>query len=121
MNKIKVYAPAGAMGKCEYDTALDTMLRKVAEAAGNPEDWNEKYGTLFENDIFRMHPYCWCDRDECKWCREVDPSPNFEYKPTGFKVWWYKYIGRETEASERYSKESIEHILDRCVKSVKKK
>jgi hypothetical protein len=26
------------------------------------------YGVDFENDIFRMRPYCWCDRDDCAWC-----------------------------------------------------
>lgn len=26
------------------------------------------YGAAFENDVFMMHPYCWCERDDCLWC-----------------------------------------------------
>lgn len=26
------------------------------------------YGSEFENDVFMMHPYCWCERDDCDWC-----------------------------------------------------
>lgn len=98
------------------------------------------YGAIFENDIFTMHPFCWCEKHECLWCKSCecsgvwrdksgvehesyedgrewvlkqackwyDPSnpdgsdhaktlPNFHFKPSGFKVWWYKYIGRGME------------------------
>src|ERR1700674_4892859 len=27
------------------------------------------YGANFENDTFMMHRYCWCEREECLWCR----------------------------------------------------
>lgn len=26
------------------------------------------YGSDFENEVFMMHPYCWCDQEECPWC-----------------------------------------------------
>lgn len=26
------------------------------------------YGVDYENDVFKMHPYCWCERDTCLWC-----------------------------------------------------
>jgi len=26
------------------------------------------YGVEFENDVFLMHPFCWCDKDDCPWC-----------------------------------------------------
>lgn len=26
------------------------------------------YGANFENDVFMMHRYCWCERDDCLWC-----------------------------------------------------
>ena len=78
------------------------------------------YGARYENDVFMMHPYCWCERPECPWCRECEcelepaPSyavakecencknpkelaPNFHHKKTGLKVWWYKWIGRGME------------------------
>ena len=26
------------------------------------------YGAVFENAMFAMHPYCWCEQDTCPWC-----------------------------------------------------
>lgn len=26
------------------------------------------YGANFENDVFMIHRYCWCERDDCPWC-----------------------------------------------------
>jgi hypothetical protein len=26
------------------------------------------YGVTFENEVFSMHPYCWCEQDACAWC-----------------------------------------------------
>lgn len=53
------------------------------------------YGCDFETPVFRMHPYCWCDRDECPWCN--GSAPNYLHKPSGATVHWYKYIGRSME------------------------
>jgi hypothetical protein len=74
------------------------------------------YGVSYENDVFMMHPFCWCEKDDCGWCAgigampkllrdvynvkyaESERLPNFLYKPTGYKLWWYKYIGRGEES-----------------------
>jgi len=53
------------------------------------------YGARVDNDVFMMHPFCWCDKDDCPWC-ESD-APNFHHKASGFEVRWYKYIGRSQE------------------------
>jgi hypothetical protein len=26
------------------------------------------YGVTYENNTFMMHPFCWCDQDDCDWC-----------------------------------------------------
>ena len=26
------------------------------------------YGAWVDNDVFGMHPYCWCAQDDCPWC-----------------------------------------------------
>ncbi|MEH0110812.1 hypothetical protein V6N00_13960 [Tersicoccus sp. MR15.9] len=26
------------------------------------------YGVEFENATFMMHPFCWCEQDDCPWC-----------------------------------------------------
>lgn len=73
------------------------------------------YGVDFENDTFMMHPFCWCEKEDCGWCGEIgampqimrevfnakysesERLPNFLYKPTNTRIWWYKYIGRGME------------------------
>jgi hypothetical protein len=53
----------------EYDSPIDSLIRKIAEACPHEKiDWVEKYGAKFENDTFLMRPYCWCDESECLWC-----------------------------------------------------
>lgn len=82
------------------------------------------YGVNHETAEFAMHRFCWCEKQrECPWCAGCDceptctglcalkmppqewiekhgfvvdwGAPNFWHKPTGMKVWWYKYIGRD--------------------------
>lgn len=26
------------------------------------------YGANYENDVFMMHRFCWCEREDCPWC-----------------------------------------------------
>lgn len=90
------------------------------------------YGVEFENETFMMHPFCWCGEKDCGWCSNVgampqlireamgikykdsDRLPNFLYKPTQAKVWWYKYIGRGMEQSGDLPK----NWLKECKKSL---
>lgn len=57
------------------DIALDLvrltlLLETVAGASqrGGGLGGSYGYGCSFENTVFGMHPYCWCDRDDCQWC-----------------------------------------------------
>lgn len=72
------------------------------------------YGVNYENDTFMMHSFCWCDNDDCKWCGEEN-APNFLYKPTGAKIWWYKWIGRDQIIEGKLPRD----WLKSCKKSVK--
>ena len=38
------------------------------------------YGVDYENDVFAMFKYCWCDQDDCPWC--AGDAPNFLHKKT---------------------------------------
>lgn len=74
------------------------------------------YGENYENDVFMMHRYCWCEMSDCPWCRSCDcmdaeqcatscksnipAAPNFLHKASGATVHWYKYIGRDMQVSE---------------------
>lgn len=37
------------------------------------------YGADYENDVFAMHPYCWCERADCEWCRACECDYEYEY------------------------------------------
>ena len=71
---------------------------KTGEESGYGLGGQYGYGENFENDVFMMHRYCWCEREDCKWCN--GDAPNFLHKPTGSTVTWYKYIGRGMEFGE---------------------
>ena len=149
---------------------------KLADASGYGLGGEFGYGVDFENDVFMLHRFCWCEKDHCLWCmgcdcpegariphyfidnREVtfrqwldffninvptvdNPdwrtisdqinrrrstsvdeheellcdfctgrhevyklsgqkqvvAPNFWHKESGFRVWWYKWIGRDNK------------------------
>lgn len=115
-DEITIIMPAGALGANEHDDALDTALRKIAVAASkdSKREWADKYGTCFENDVFMIHNFCWCEQESCGWCGEEN-NPNFHYKPNDFMVWWYKYIGRSTETEGEID---IEKMMKHCLESL---
>ena len=94
---IKVFYPA------TEDTDLSNKLReltkllkdKFSDCPSGGFGGAYGYGYNYENDVFMMHEFCWCEEDNCKWCSYNEP--NFIFKPTNAKVWWYKYIGRSQE------------------------
>lgn len=73
------------------------------------------YGVDFENDIFMMHPFCFCESPSCNWCEEE--YPNFLHKKSNFKVHWYKWIGRSNEV---YNENKVEwsSIFKECLSSI---
>lgn len=68
------------------------------------------YGIDYENDVFMMHPFCWCESYDCLWCAE--DKENFLYKPTNFKMWWYKYIGRDERTEGKLPKDWFQKCID---------
>lgn len=67
----------------------------------------------FENDTFIIRPYYWGDEED------IAELPNFEYKPTGFTISWYKYPMRDAYASHDISTEEFIAILKACENSLK--
>jgi len=53
------------------------------------------YGANYENAVFMLHRYCWCEKPHCNWCS--GKSPNFRHKQSGLEIKWYKWIGRSME------------------------
>jgi len=121
---IKMFAPSGMFGASENDSVLDIVLRKISAAAGNSNDWPEKYGANFDNDIFHMHTECYCGNEDCQYCwdesEKGERTANFIHKPSGFKVWWYKYISRDTKTNMEITVDELKKIEVDCINSVKK-
>jgi hypothetical protein len=50
------------------------------------------YGADFENDVFLMHHFCWCESPECPWCAGCycadNDWRNGEKSPEGEKCDW---------------------------------
>lgn len=89
------------------------------------------YGANFENKIFMLHRYCWCELDDCPWCggdaspfaqsRDLggDPTgraPNFQHKKSDSRIYWYKYIGRGMEIE---LKAEWKMIISECMESLR--
>ncbi len=90
--------------ECSNDD-ISEGLRTITKAIHDKKLAHEVYGVLggefgygrdFENEVFKMHPYCWCDSEDCKWCGDEN-APHFLHKASGSTVHWYKYIGRGME------------------------
>lgn len=71
----------------------------------------------YENDVFVMRTYCWCDghfvghEDNC--------PPNFIHKSTGMEVSWYKYNGRGVTSNVNWIPSITWHrIVNECIESV---
>lgn len=45
-------------------------------------------------------------------------APNFWHKPSGFKVWWYKWIGRDMEYNREITEGEWKAIFEDCVRSL---
>ena len=70
----------------------------------------------FENDVFAMRTYCWCDGEGE---HEESCPPNFEYKPTGVQISWYKHAGRGITCNrEEPSMIRWCEVLSECVASI---
>jgi hypothetical protein len=116
---IQIVMPSGMMGPRENDL-IEAIIRAVAESHADRGEWAEKYGARVDNEVFSMHPFCWCEKDDCKYCwdeSEKGPrAPNFHYKPTDFRVSWYKYIGRGMEMNREVGAYECLRIFNDCLK-----
>ena len=66
----------------------------------------------YENDVFAVRPYYWGDDPD-----EME-KPNFEYKPTGLTISWYKYPMRDAYINQDINMYEFREILEACEKSM---
>ena len=92
------------------DPFCDFLHRNGFDMYGYYERGSER---CFENNVFVVRPYYWGHAEE------IADLPNFEYKPTGFTISWYKYPLRDAYASHNISTKEFMRILKECEKSMK--
>lgn len=73
------------------------------------------YGVDFENDVFMIHPFCWCFKEECLWCS--NKKPNFLHKNSESEITWYKWIGRDMKIK---CNKNWDEIMKECISSISK-
>lgn len=94
----------------------DKLVKKLCKKFGIA--WNSGKGSA-------VHCTCNYEKKASKWENEnfhkkgcPTIRPNFVYKPTGFEVRWYKYIGRSQEFN-KISKKEWAKIMKECLNSLK--
>jgi hypothetical protein len=113
--------------KVFYDTGYDEM--QVCK-------WDTSEYRKAEREFYRKikirNQRCSQTKDDiCDFCKHEgiykrfggDPyklgAPHFWYKPTNFKVWWYKYIGRDMQYNRNITEKQWTDISKECIKSLK--
>ena len=91
------------------DIFCDFLDKCGFDSYGYKNDLEER---CFENDTFIVRPYYWGDDED------IANLPNFEYKPIGFTISWYKYPMRNAYASHNITTQEFEQILCRCSDSM---
>lgn len=73
----------------------------------------------FENDTFVMRTYCWCDGEILG--HEIGCPPNFEHKPSGLQISWYKNAERGVTANQSAPTAICWwRVLNECVESIER-
>lgn len=110
---------------CEYNMSagVEDMIAAIGEilveekiVEANPCDNIGCVGN-FENNVFVIRGYCWCDGDLVG--HENGCPPNFEFKPTKFCADWYKYLGRGSSQSAKLKRKDVEEMRKMCLDSLK--
>ena len=117
-------------GECEVSRGLQDLFCGFLESMGfDGYGFRKDHdGFVFENDVFRIHPYWW---NECQcpgWDSDegaskhlpdcFQESPNFTFKPTGLTISWYKYPFRDSYSSEPLDARKLARVMEACAASL---
>jgi len=112
------FSNGGAFSKCLSPKTLKALwaIGKEVErrklCSGNP---TMNVGDSYENAVFKMRAYCWCDGDRAG--HENGCPPNFEWRD--FKATWYKHAGRSNSQNRQLTDVEIAEMLSECMESMK--
>lgn len=89
----------------------------------------KKYGLSFPSGCV---VHCTCDMNDRyeKWLKDIGYSyghkddcllvkPNFNYKPSDYRLKWYKYPLRDSYANKKISLAEFRIIINECIRSIK--
>ena len=69
-----------------------------------------KYGTTFENDVFSIHPYCWCLKEDCEYCLPCSCKSDYiQYTVDGVEVTFDRWCEFYRENLEGYQLDTPEY------------
>lgn len=91
--------------------------RALIEPLFEAMDGNAPYGIEFKNDVFEMHPYCWCDESTCPQCGSAT-QPQFKHYESGLEIQWYKYAMRDAYSNIELSEELMQDVVLKCIASL---
>ena len=91
---MRVVVPEGSFGVEDEETWAGLLRRLTRELDQRGVDAGHGclggdygYGADYENDVFLMHGYCWCEQDDCPWCVGCScPESAFHYFVDGQEV-----------------------------------
>lgn len=107
----------------ETQTHVEEGLGLLASLIGEVRG-NDAYGSLvsntgaeaWEGEVFAMRSYCWCDGGIAG--HEDGCPPNFEHRPSGLVVTWYKHVGRGSSQNRAVSVREWVEVLGTCIREV---
>lgn len=111
----------------KYNFFLSPPKNLLDEALEIKDNIRKKYCKMLGLPYTGRAAHCTCDYKEeyNKWREENDHSeqcllvlPNFHYKPTNFKIEWYKYAFRDSYMNQNLTKEEILEIFAKCAESI---
>ena len=99
-------------------SGFEELLNELFDAIDSKR--NEQtmgYGFNFENDTFYVHPYCWCEKEDCLQCGTGEQY-NFYFKTGDFGIRWYKYPLRDSYSNHKIILSNFAIIIERCKESL---
>lgn len=120
MSDFTIVLPAVSDDQVGHDLVwLTEHLMKTlgAETSGGFLGGEYGYGAYFENDTFQMHPYCWCEKDDCPWCWGCTcPDYAYIYEVRGERVEWQEWLDEysRTGNAERECRKDPTLSCDYC-------
>ena len=126
MNEMKIILlDMGETSERCISTALRELTAALQEITGEGPHGilggEHGYGCEYENDVFMMHPYCWCEGFDCPWCLSCGCPNEYEYRsPSGelitekefFALSFDDYEGRRKFDNMKFVGETCANCLE---------